>query len=63
KRSYGVVLYQEQGMRGAMQIAGFTAGQADLLRRAMAASAVSRRWRDSRRSSSPVVGSVAMRTG
>jgi error-prone DNA polymerase len=34
-RSYGVVLYQEQGMRCAMQIAGFTAGQADLLRRAM----------------------------
>ncbi|MCA1667223.1 MAG: error-prone DNA polymerase, partial [Thermomicrobia bacterium] len=35
KRSYGVVLYQEQGMRCAMQIAGFTAGEADLLRRAM----------------------------
>ncbi len=35
ERSYGVVLYQEQGMRCAMQIAGFTAGEADLLRRAM----------------------------
>ncbi|MCA1723673.1 MAG: error-prone DNA polymerase, partial [Thermomicrobia bacterium] len=32
KRSYGVVLYQEQGMRCGMQIAGFTAGEADLLR-------------------------------
>ncbi len=35
KRSYGTVLYQEQGMRCAMVIAGFTAGEADLLRRAM----------------------------
>lgn len=35
RRSYGTVLDQEQGMRCAMQIAGFTAGEADLLRRAM----------------------------
>ncbi|MDQ2785459.1 MAG: error-prone DNA polymerase, partial [Chloroflexota bacterium] len=35
ERSYGTVLYQEQGMRCAMVIAGFTAGEADLLRRAM----------------------------
>lgn len=35
KRSYGTLLYQEQGMRAAMVIAGFTAGEADLLRRAM----------------------------
>ncbi len=35
KRSYGTVLYQEQGMRCSMVIAGFSAGEADLLRRAM----------------------------
>ncbi len=35
RRTYGVVLYQEQGMRCAMQIAGFSAGEADLVRRAM----------------------------
>ena len=35
ERSYGTVLYQEQGMRVSMVIAGFTAGEADLLRRAM----------------------------
>ena len=35
ERSYGVVLYQEQGMKCAMILAGFTAGEADLLRRAM----------------------------
>ena len=35
KRSYGVVLYQEQGMRCAMILAGFSAGEADVLRKAM----------------------------
>lgn len=33
--TYGVVLYQEQVMQVAQELAGFTLGQADLLRRAM----------------------------
>jgi len=35
KATYGVILYQEQVMRIAKDLAGFTLGQADLLRRAM----------------------------
>jgi DNA polymerase-3 subunit alpha len=35
ERTYGVIVYQEQVMRVAMEVAGFSAGQADLLRRAM----------------------------
>lgn len=35
RRSYGTVLYQEQGMQIAVVVAGFTPGEADLLRRAM----------------------------
>lgn len=35
KPTYGVILYQEQVMRVASELAGFTLGQADLLRRAM----------------------------
>jgi len=35
KRTLGVPLFQEQGMRVAMQASGFTASQADELRRAM----------------------------
>jgi DNA polymerase-3 subunit alpha len=35
KTTYGVILYQEQVMRIAKDLAGFTLGQADLLRRAM----------------------------
>lgn len=35
KNTYGVVLYQEQVMEVARVLAGFTLGQADLLRRAM----------------------------
>jgi DNA polymerase-3 subunit alpha len=35
KSTYGVVLYQEQVMQSAQALAGFTLGQADLLRRAM----------------------------
>jgi DNA polymerase III subunit alpha len=35
KTTYGVILYQEQVMRIAKELAGFTLGQADLLRRAM----------------------------
>ncbi len=35
KETYGVILYQEQVMRIASELAGFTLGQADLLRRAM----------------------------
>ena len=33
--TYGVMLYQEQVMSGAQELAGFSLGQADLLRRAM----------------------------
>jgi len=36
KETYGVIVYQEQVMKIATQLAGFTEGQADLLRRAMA---------------------------
>ncbi len=35
RTTYGVILYQEQVMRIAKDLAGFTLGQADLLRRAM----------------------------
>jgi len=35
KPTYGVMLYQEQVMRIAKELAGFTLGQADILRRAM----------------------------
>lgn len=35
ERTLGVPLFQEQGMRMAMECAGFTAGEADTLRRAM----------------------------
>lgn len=35
KETYGVILYQEQVMEIASRLAGFTLGQADLLRRAM----------------------------
>ena len=35
KTTYGVILYQEQVMRIAKDLAGFSLGQADLLRRAM----------------------------
>ena len=33
--TYGVILYQEQVMQIASRLAGFTLGQADMLRRAM----------------------------
>ncbi|MCB2155970.1 DNA polymerase III subunit alpha [bacterium] len=35
KESYGVILYQEQVMRIAMAMSGFTRGEADVLRKAM----------------------------
>jgi len=35
KETYGIFVYQEQIMRCAQELAGFTLGQADLLRRAM----------------------------
>ncbi len=35
KPTYGVIIYQEQVMRIASELAGFTLGEADLLRRAM----------------------------
>ena len=36
KNSYGVIVYQEQVMQIFQQLAGYTYGQADLVRRAMA---------------------------
>ncbi|RJL04055.1 DNA polymerase III subunit alpha [Paracoccus aestuarii] len=36
KRTYGVPLFQEQAMRIAIECAGFTPGQADMLRKSMA---------------------------
>ena len=39
--TYGVVLYQEQAMRIACEIGGYTAGEADKLRREMARRAAS----------------------
>ncbi|MDB3932565.1 DNA polymerase III subunit alpha [Candidatus Pelagibacter sp.] len=35
KSTYGVIIYQEQVMQIAQKLSGFTAGQADILRRAM----------------------------
>ncbi|RIL70895.1 DNA polymerase III subunit alpha, partial [Staphylococcus cohnii] len=35
KRTYGVIIYQEQIMQIASQFAGFSYGEADILRRAM----------------------------
>ncbi len=35
KETYGVILYQEQVMRIAVELAGYTLGQADILRKAM----------------------------
>ena len=35
KPTYGVIIYQEQVMQIAQELSGFTAGQADILRRAM----------------------------
>ena len=33
--TYGIIIYQEQVMQIAQTLAGFTAGKADILRRAM----------------------------
>ena len=35
KETYGIMLYQEQVMQAAVKLAGFTMGQADILRKAM----------------------------
>ena len=35
RETYGVIVYQEQVMRAAQELSGFTLGEADLLRRAM----------------------------
>ena len=35
KPTYGIIIYQEQVMQIAQTLAGFTAGEADILRRAM----------------------------
>jgi error-prone DNA polymerase len=43
--SLGVLLFQEQAMRVAMVVGGFTPGEADALRRALSRSGRKRRWR------------------
>ena len=35
KPTYGIIIYQEQVMQIAQKLSGFTAGEADILRRAM----------------------------
>jgi DNA polymerase-3 subunit alpha len=35
KPTYGIIVYQEQVMQIAQTLAGFTAGEADILRKAM----------------------------
>ena len=50
KPTYGVILYQEQVMQIAQMLAGYTPGEADLLRSAMARRSP-RRWRSSATSS------------
>lgn len=40
QETYGVIIYQEQIMRIANRMAGFTIGQADLLRRAVSKKSV-----------------------
>ena len=35
KPTYGIIIYQEQVMQIAQTLAGFSAGEADILRRAM----------------------------
>ena len=35
KPTYGIIIYQEQVMQIAQTLAGFTAGEADILRKAM----------------------------
>ena len=47
KRTLGVPLFQEQGMQVAIVAAGFSPGQADVLRKAMVTSAVASAWRRS----------------
>ena len=42
--TYGVIAYQEQVMRIAQALAGFTLGQADVLRKAMGKKDAPRRW-------------------
>lgn len=46
ERTMGVPLFQEQGMRMAIEAAGFTAGEADVLRRAMGHKRSRERMRD-----------------
>ena len=52
KDSMGVILYQEQVMRIAIEVAGFSAAESDGFRRAMGTWRSSRRWRSSTSSSS-----------
>lgn len=52
KETFGVIIYQEQVMQIAQQMAGYSLGQADLLRRAMGKK-IRARWTSSATSSSP----------
>ena len=49
KRTLGVPLFQEQGMQVAIAAAGFTPGEADVLRRRWGTSAAASAWRRSAR--------------
>ncbi|MEJ7604987.1 MAG: hypothetical protein WKF37_01675 [Bryobacteraceae bacterium] len=46
EETYGVIVYQEQVMQVANRIAGYSLGEADLLRRAMGKRRL-RRWQNS----------------
>jgi DNA polymerase-3 subunit alpha len=45
EETYGIILYQEQVMHTASELAGFTMPQAELIMRAMAKKQQKRRWR------------------
>ena len=60
KETYGVIVYQEQVMQIAQVLAGYSLGEADLLRRAMGKK-IQRRWTRSASASSPARSSAASR--
>ena len=60
QKTLGVPLFQEQVMRVAMVAAGFTAGEADQLRRAMSAWRRHGRWSSLKSSSSAACSTTAM---
>ena len=58
RETYGVIIYQEQVMQIAQILAGYSLGEADLLRRAMGKK-IRRRWTRSASASSPARSSAA----